>query len=170
MTKLNIGCGENVRAGYTNIDIINFPDVTFGDITNLRSIKEPYNRANEILLRHVIEHFYFDDAKKAVNNCYSLLRWGGKLVIHTPDFGLIVKAWQDGTLNTNYLSRLIYGWYAYTGTREKEMHMLHKIIFDRATIRQFLEDAGFKKIIISTEPVDSLDEDPPLAMIVTSEK
>ncbi len=52
--KLNLGCGENHKAGYVNVDKFGLPDVQF----DLETLPWPWedSSVDEIVLEHVLEH------------------------------------------------------------------------------------------------------------------
>lgn len=55
--KINVGCGQDVRVGYLNID--KYPvskDVTFGDATNLDKLSILDSSVDEILAIHLIQY------------------------------------------------------------------------------------------------------------------
>lgn len=78
--KLNIGCGLNILDGYINIDKVKTtPDTVVKDILNL---DYPADSAEEIYLRHVIEHFLRKTSKScckaATGFCGRAANWSSK--------------------------------------------------------------------------------------------
>lgn len=139
--KLNVGCGLNILKGYVNIDKVKTtPETVVKDILNL---DYPDNSVEEIYMRHVIEHFFEDDIKKLLKNCYRMLQPGGKLVIETPDFDRIVEAWTKKILPKELLNKFLFGFGAAASTRERELHMIHKFVFDQELLTRFLNEQGF---------------------------
>ena len=58
--RLNLGCGDKILPGYTNVDIVderagNKPDINC-DVRTLTVFGD--NHADEILAVHVVEHFW----------------------------------------------------------------------------------------------------------------
>lgn len=81
--KLHLGCGSNIKEGYTNIDkFVKGKDISNFDILNL-----PYDNESveEIITEHLIEHLPFCDEEKFFKECYRLLSKGGLLICETPD-------------------------------------------------------------------------------------
>jgi len=84
MTKLHLGCGKNLKEDYINIDAyVDFPGVVKADVLNL-----PYkkNSVDEVLSEHMFEHVGFKEEEKLWNECFRVLKKGGKLIVETPDF------------------------------------------------------------------------------------
>jgi predicted SAM-dependent methyltransferase len=83
VVKLNLGCGIDVRPGWTNVD--KFPadqSVVQADFPIL-----PFNNdtADEVLLSHVLEHFGFKDGETLCREIQRVLKPGGTAYIEVPD-------------------------------------------------------------------------------------
>ena len=81
--RLNLGCGSDIREGYTNVD--RFPinaDVVQAEFPRLPF---PDDYADEILLNHVLEHFGFADGQVLGREMYRVLTPGGLALIEVPD-------------------------------------------------------------------------------------
>ncbi|MFI5386720.1 MAG: class I SAM-dependent methyltransferase [Fimbriimonadales bacterium] len=81
--KLNLGCGSDIRPGYTNVDRYpatsevvqaDMPTLPFGDDT-----------ADEVLLSHVLEHFGYADGELLCREIHRVLRPTGYAFIEVPD-------------------------------------------------------------------------------------
>ena len=167
--KLNLGCGNKLKEGWENIDLVKTqPNVKVMDVLD---ITEHYKEAtvDHIYMEHLIEHFDMEDRNQLLLSCHELLKNNGILEILTPDFGAISNAWQSGQLSITYLSKLIYGWYVNEGTRENEPYMTHKFIYDRATMLDELNCYGFTRIAIKDADEEPCMQ-PPLSMHVTARK
>lgn len=84
-TKLYLGCGENPKPGYINVDF--HPEAlaeVYDDIVTLTSFEE--GTIDEILSEHALEHLSFADVTVALTRWYGLLTVPGRLVIEVPDF------------------------------------------------------------------------------------
>jgi predicted SAM-dependent methyltransferase len=88
--KLNIGCGNDKRKGYTNIDIRQ--DVDPDAICDIRYLEPiPDESCDEILANHVLEHFPHWQTTMIMKTWVSKLRPGGVLDISVPDMEGIAK-------------------------------------------------------------------------------
>lgn len=79
--KVNLGCGHDKREGWVNIDgrADAHPDIV-ADLEKKLPLKN--DSADEILLRHVLEHVR--DPLALIDECHRVLKKGGKLEVITP--------------------------------------------------------------------------------------
>lgn len=85
MSKLNIGCGENKKAGYVNLDWNDDfkPDV-LADITKEWPFQDDY--FEEITADFVFGLIHDSkDFRFALNECWRVLKDGGELIIKVPN-------------------------------------------------------------------------------------
>lgn len=143
LTKLNIGCGWDKRAGYLNIDLQDFhePDLV-ADVRDLGAL--PSGQYEEILAIDVLEHLPRSDCGVALNEWSRLLRDGGILRLQVPDIiGLarlcVVKAVIE---DQRVLIQNLYGTQAYTGD-------WHQNGFTELLLRAELHDAGFETVSLN---------------------
>jgi len=93
--KLNIGCGNDYRADFINIDIdsnLVHTDLVL-DISNedlLDNFQE--NSVDQILALDIIEHLYRWQAIQVFHNCFIILQKNGTLTIRVPDFERIITS------------------------------------------------------------------------------
>jgi len=142
MIRLNLGCGQDIRPGYVNVDVRNLPGVDL--VLNLETDNLPYedNSVDEILAKDVIEHFSFRNIEKVLREWHRVLKPEGLLTIQTPDFEQIVAKFNSGQIKTwDELSYWLYGAQDYP-----ENH--HKAIFTKAELQRLLEHIGFEVIEI----------------------
>lgn len=90
--RLNLGCGEDVRAGYLNIDLRQtHPNVIIADLS-----KYPWpfadRSAKEIMMLDFLEHFPYANTAFILLECYRVLEDGGELIIQVPDAEHLMKA------------------------------------------------------------------------------
>lgn len=84
--KLNIGCGKDYRHGWLNIDISERVSTDFlMDIrTDLLPAKD--NTVSDIFISGVLEQIGSNDELiHAMNECYRVLEYGGKMVVVVPN-------------------------------------------------------------------------------------
>ena len=135
--KLHLGCGDKHIEGYVNIDIRYLPGVD--KIDNIRFLRRyAQNSIEEIYACHVLEHFSRWDYQSVLKRWYDILTPGGLLKIAVPDFGSVVKMYNQGT-NLKTLLGLLYGGQDYDEN-------FHHVTWDFETIKQDLANIGFDKI------------------------
>jgi SAM-dependent methyltransferase len=81
--SLNLGCGDDVRPGWHNVDLY------YGGADEQLDISEvpwsfPSDHFDRILASHVLEHLELDDQVAVLSECARVLRDGGKLQVHYP--------------------------------------------------------------------------------------
>jgi len=81
--KLNVGCGVDIRAGWTNLDIVDYGG---NQITDLNKYPWPFpdNHFDYILCSHILEHM--QNFHAVVTELYRILRPGGELDVRVPFF------------------------------------------------------------------------------------
>lgn len=91
--KLHLGCGSNIKTGYTNIDaFVRLPGILNYDILNLPLENDS---VDEILTEHLIEHIGFADEEKFWRECYRVLKKDGILTCETPDLEWLCKVFVE---------------------------------------------------------------------------
>ncbi len=85
--KLNLGCGDKILPGYTNVDVAPTrrglrPDVIC-DLHDLAAFAE--NCADEILAVHVVEHFWRWEVVDVLREWLRVLKRGGMMVLECPN-------------------------------------------------------------------------------------
>jgi predicted SAM-dependent methyltransferase len=86
MTKLNLGCGSNVIDGWLNFDL---------ELDIRHKLPFDANSVDCIFAEHVIEHVTHQEAFNFIENCYDILRPGGKIRICVPSVNLIYSEYTD---------------------------------------------------------------------------
>ena len=94
MVKLNLGCGNDIKSGYVNIDKYN----NTGNVDHqwdIGDIKMPDNSVDEIYTSHVFEHIMINDVYGVLEEWHRVLIPGGKMVMRLPNLENEVKIWLD---------------------------------------------------------------------------
>ncbi|MCS7365839.1 MAG: methyltransferase domain-containing protein [archaeon GB-1867-035] len=140
--KLNIGCGNDKRAGYVNIDVrseVN-PDMII-DVEKELLSRFQDNSCDEIICIDFIEHLSFNRVEDFLKDCHRILKRGGKLIVQVPDIELHCKNILEGKYNWKELSYWIYG-------AQNHEYNYHKSGFTRSELVKLLTKLGFKVIKI----------------------
>ena len=83
MKKINLGCGNDIKEEYINVDIMNISGVNIiCDIEGILPFKD--NSISEIILTHVIEHI--KNLESFLKELYRVSRAGCIIKIRTPYF------------------------------------------------------------------------------------
>jgi len=137
MIKLNLGCGDDKREGYVNIDLYNANADLQCDVAGL-----PYNdnTVDEIFSSHVIEHFDWRAGWEVLREWYRVLKPGGVLKIETPDFHWSCAAFVNGTHQQRI--RL----YSHFFSEPWKPGHTHKFLFTEEQLGWQMSEVGFKDI------------------------
>jgi predicted SAM-dependent methyltransferase len=139
-TKLNLGCGYDIRPGYLNVDLNAFhnPDLV-ADITDLGFL--PSRHYEEIVAQDVLEHLPRTDTLLAMQRWNRLLRMGGTLVLRVPCIegvaDLLQRKENASIERQEELVQWLFGTQAYTGD-------FHFTSFTRILLEHYLREAGFE--------------------------
>jgi ubiquinone/menaquinone biosynthesis C-methylase UbiE len=106
------------------------------DVKELKNFN--INSVEEIYACHILEHFTRSEYKNVLTRWYEVLKKDGILKISVPNIEEVINQYNKGT-KLKTLMGLIYG-----GQTYKEN--FHYIGFDFTTLKEDLEDVGFKEI------------------------
>lgn len=111
--KINLGCGNDVRTGYINIDRMpqgKAPPETYrqGDINSLDWLVED-GTVDEIIAMDCLEYLPTNGVEQALTNWAQKLSAGGTLKILVPDCHAIANAFVLGQFNLQEYSHTILG-------------------------------------------------------------
>ena len=84
MKKLNIGCGQDIRKGYVNLDSIKQKGIDV--VHDLNKFPWPFKKDtfNEIYASHILEHV--DDLVTVMNEICRISKNGANVIIRGPHF------------------------------------------------------------------------------------
>lgn len=134
--KINLGCGNDIRPGYINIDRYNNTGLV--DINaDLSSLPFKDNTVSEIFTNHVFEHIGIREIYNVVDEWKRILKPGGKLELHLPNLEKEVNIWLSTTDNKKWEEvHRIFGSQSHTGNS-------HLCGFNPGSLRSFLERFNF---------------------------
>ena len=146
MVKLHLGCGPQIwpqEEGWINVDLPDSPFSIQPDVkADARELPFEDNYADEVHAIHLIEHFYYWDAPKALREWKRVLKPGGLLVLELPDIEKVLTMWANG------ISGMAKTWFAlYGDPRGNNPLMSHHWCYSFSMIKEMLEDRGFEDII-----------------------
>jgi len=137
-TKINVGCGFDIREGYLNVDFQPFhnPDLV-ADIRNLNMLPSDYY--DEIIAQDCLEHLKRTETQDVLLEWSRLLKPGGILILRIPNILGLLKlfTWDEykNIEKQQTLIQCIFGTQAYNGD-------YHYTCFTELLIRYYLENAG----------------------------
>lgn len=84
MRKLNLGCGQDIRKGYLNIDALKLGGVDV--VHNLNKFPYPFkdDEFNEVYASHILEHL--DNLPKVMEELKRICKKRAKIIIRAPHF------------------------------------------------------------------------------------
>lgn len=99
--KLNLGCGDDIRPGYTNVDFRK-TDASVLE-ADLSVFPWPFadNSADEIMMLDFLEHFPYGKTHQILMECHRVLRPGASLVVQVPDAEILASTFV-GSERTRY--------------------------------------------------------------------
>lgn len=139
--KLNVGCGNDWRTGWVNID--SSADSAADKVMPAEDLDLPDGSAQEIEALHLIEHLGYFRTRYFLSECFRTLRPGGRLVIETPDIVKTCAAFAGAKAPEEREAQLgwIYG--------AESAGMGHRYAFPGELLKELARRAGFD--IISAE-------------------
>jgi SAM-dependent methyltransferase len=150
LIKLNLGCGDKILSGYTNVDVVseragNKPDVNC-DIRKLTIFESNY--ADEILAVHVVEHFWRWEINDVIKDWIRVLKPGGKLILECPN---LISACKEFLKNPDLNSMAgIEGqktmWVFYGDPRWQDPLMVHRWGYTPQSLGRLLHQCGLSQL------------------------
>lgn len=141
--RLNVGCGQDIKKDYANIDIYPFRGVSY--VCDIRHLPFPDNSADEILAIHVIESFYRWELENVLTEWFRVIKKGGFLDVEFTDLDKCVDQYLKSNKN-NPFSPARCGFYG--GQKDEIPYVLnyHKYVWRTEEIIGLLKRVGFNGI------------------------
>jgi predicted SAM-dependent methyltransferase len=149
--KLHVGAGTVLLPGWLNTDRDPNPEGgVYLDAT--RRFPLPDSSFHYVYSEHTIEHFTYAQGQSMLAECHRVLRPGGRIRLATPDLekmvSLVVRAEEDA--QRHYI-RWATDTFLDASRGYRSSHVInnafrgwgHKFIYDDATLRAALLEAGF---------------------------
>lgn len=150
--KLQIGFGNNSLAGWLNTGISYMESKHGAYMDAGQPFPLPDASFNYVYSEHLFEHLTYPQARNMLKESYRVLKPGGVIRIATPNLRFLLGLYQDPEkpLHKEYI--------AYTakngGLPSTAVYVInrfhtawgHQIIYDKETLSQALQQAGFKDI------------------------
>ncbi len=135
MKRLNLGCGNDIRNGFVNVDRLSTKSDNYrqGDIQSLDWLVED-STVDEILAIDCLEYIPSKNIKTTVANWINKLSSGGVIKISVPDCHLVAKSFSQGQLSLQEYQVIVFG------TQEHNDDRLSFI--DSSTLLEILKEFG----------------------------
>lgn len=147
VTKLNLGCGSDIKPGFINIDIRLLPGVDI--VSDIESIDYFTDESiDEINAYDILEHFSFTKTKSILTNWISKLKPGATIIVRVPDVIKILNKFNEGKLPHFEAMRLIFGGQTYPEN-------FHFAGFSQEVLEGLLVGCGCSEIIQVVREEDS---------------
>jgi predicted SAM-dependent methyltransferase len=143
-TKLHLGCGTNILAGWANIDIDGPSGVLKWDLTQPLPLQAGTVRF--IFNEHFIEHITQQEASALLSECCRLLVPGGVLRISTPSLRKLI----DEYLLNRTIEWINVNWNPATPCQMMNEGMRswgHQFLYDATELKNLLRACGFAEIV-----------------------
>lgn len=135
--RLNLGCGNDVRLNYINIDKVAVtPDVRHGDFRNLNSAGIQNDSVEEILAIDIIQYIPLHELELTVNNWLEKLKTGGTVYLESTDSNMLGMMIAYSQVSLEVFNKILYN---NQGESIKSLHNL-------CDLEHFLRSKGFKTV------------------------
>lgn len=110
MRRLNLGCGDDIREGYVNVDFRQ----THSSVKQVDLSVFPWpfadSSADEILMLDFLEHFPYSQTERIILECFRVLTTNGIVTVQVPDARHLMHALvQHGSYLCNRCGTTMYG-------------------------------------------------------------
>ena len=146
--KLHVGCGNDIKPGYINIDQFS----PRADLKiSIRELNYPDNSVERIEGYMVLEHLHPNEARAFVRKAYRMLEPSGVLILECPDLEKVCRLIQIFADDPNYLERGAFGLRGIFG--EPTGHMTpgdyHKWGYTPSLAAKLMREGGFSRFTIT---------------------
>lgn len=141
--KLNLGCGNDYKKGFTNVDIN--PNSSADIIASMVKLPFAEGEVEEIYCSHALEHLDEIEGEMFFREAYRVLKDNGKLVVITPDTERCMRKFLESkeTDRWSFWIKTIYG-FSWPSVNEQ-----HKFGYTKKHLTNKIKEEGFKKIDIN---------------------
>jgi predicted SAM-dependent methyltransferase len=153
ITKLQIGCGGNILPGWYNTD--GQMDGWSHPLSHRLDATQPFPFPdavfNYVYSEHMIEHITWTQGQHMLQECFRVMKPGGRIRISCPDINFLIKLYQDpDEVDQAYIELTNPDWAPYPSAIFTFNNFVrdwgHKFIYDKQSLSLSLQAAGFEDI------------------------
>ncbi len=89
--RYNLGCGDDVRDGYVNVDVRESGDVVTGDIREPYELIHRFGHPKEVVMQDVLEHLPWREADDVLREWCQHLLPGGEIYVQVPNMARFAR-------------------------------------------------------------------------------
>jgi predicted SAM-dependent methyltransferase len=153
--KLHLGAGENLLPGWLNTDLHDYgrSDLVYLDAT--RPFPLPDASFDLVFSEHMLEHLTYAEGQACLRECARVLRPNGRVRIATPSLQRLARLYADelSDVQRQYLTWATESFIPEAGAALPGFVLNnfvrawgHRFVYDRDTLAQALQAAGFEEI------------------------
>jgi ubiquinone/menaquinone biosynthesis C-methylase UbiE len=144
--RLNLGCSNDIRDGYMNIDLYHTNKlVKCADVKNLNFLDD--NSVIEIIAHDILEHMPFLESEKTIKEWCRVLCSGGTISIQTTNINEHILAFANKKWDIAKLNYMLFAGIGWTDGISRD-HDWHKSIYTTEYIVEQLKKNNVKIISI----------------------
>lgn len=138
--KLHLGCGDDYREGFINVDFFNkrLADKNW----KLNDLKLPDGSCERIESYAVMEHLNYAEFYECLEECHRVLVPGGTLIFEIPEFEEYMRHW----LAQDYQTRWSFEWFSPIWGGQWNDGQYHKAGYSFERVKEILGEIGFDSI------------------------
>lgn len=152
--KLHLGCGDNVLAGWLNVDFEPQTDAVV-KVDATKPLPLPSATFGCVFNEHFIEHFSYTDGEQILRESLRVLKPGGTIRISTPDLEFLLRLFAEPKSDVDqryqdWSCRDVVTWAPYSDPAFVLNHFVrtwgHTFVYSKPVLRQLLQRVGFVEI------------------------
>lgn len=166
--RLDLGCGPNVREGFTGVDAEKYEGVEH--VVDLATADLPFetNSIDTVSSSHFLEHLTDQEAYHVLEEAFRVTEPGGRLELVVPNFPKLLECFLNSTFNDRWLwwIKTIYG-------NQHAPGEFHKSGWDTDKLYGLAELVGYREMTVEEiwthdQPCLRLDGRKPYEKIIGS--
>jgi predicted SAM-dependent methyltransferase len=148
--KLNLGCGNILRKGFKNVDILDIKASNYVK-ADIRRLPFKDSSVDYVEMMSVLEHLPFREVASTLKEIYRVMKLGSEIVILTDNFDGVAIDWIRAVMAGRVgeeVMETVYG-------NQKHKGEFHKSAFNPRLLHEALANVGFGDIKIQNIPQNS---------------